>query len=59
MVKLSEDHVTAIGSLILNISLIGRIMVEMETGRALRWKVETVGQEGRGVVCGKLTPPTL
>jgi hypothetical protein len=56
MVKLSEDHVTAIGSLILNISLIGRIMVEMETGRTLRWKVETVG---RGVVCGKLTPPTL
>jgi hypothetical protein len=31
----------------------------LEIGRALRWKVETTGWEGRRVVCGKQAPPRL
>jgi hypothetical protein len=32
-------------------------LINMRSGGALRWKVETISWEGRKVVCGKLTPP--
>jgi hypothetical protein len=38
------------------------VIVEMDNlrpGRTFRWKLETVGREGRGVVCGKPAPPRL
>jgi hypothetical protein len=31
----------------------------LRLGGALKWKVETVGSEGQGVVCGKLAPLRL
>jgi hypothetical protein len=49
MVEWSEDHVAAIGRSYLN----------WRPDGALRWKVETVGWEGRGVGCGKPTPSRL
>jgi hypothetical protein len=58
MAEWSKDYVTAIGSLNLNPSLVG-LWLNWRPGRAPRWKVETVGQEGRGVVRGKLAPPRL
>jgi hypothetical protein len=38
--------VTAIGSLNSNPGLIGGVWLNWRPGRALRWKVETVGREG-------------
>jgi hypothetical protein len=35
------------------------ILDNLRLGEALRWKVETVGSKGRGVVCGKLAPLRL
>jgi hypothetical protein len=57
MVEWSEDHVTVICSLNLNFGLVGRTLLNWRPGGALRWKVETIGQEGWGVVCGKPSPP--
>jgi hypothetical protein len=34
-------------------------MDNLRPGGALRWKVETVGWEGRGVVYEKTAPPRL
>jgi hypothetical protein len=59
MVEWSEDHVAAIGSLNLKFGTFGRLWLNWRPGEALRWKVETIGQEGWGVVCGKLAPPRL
>jgi hypothetical protein len=55
----SKDHVTAIGSLNLNLEIFGRFWGNLRPGGPLRWKVKTIGWEGRGVVCGKSTPPRL
>jgi hypothetical protein len=46
-----EDRVVAIGSLNLNL--------KWRPGGALRWKAETDGWDGQGVVCGKSAPPRL
>jgi hypothetical protein len=34
-------------------------LINLGPGRALRSKVETIGREGRRVVCEKPTPPRL
>jgi hypothetical protein len=59
MAKWSKDHVAAIGSLISNFGLFCRSWLNWRLGGALRWKVETVGWEGRGVVCVKSAPQRL
>jgi hypothetical protein len=59
MVKWSEDHVAVIDSLNLNFGLIDGLWLNWRPGEALRWKVENVVWEGRGVVCGKSAPPRL
>jgi hypothetical protein len=59
MTEWSEDHVAAVGSLNSNSSLVGRLWLNWRPGGALRWKVETIGREGRGVVCEKPAPPRL
>jgi hypothetical protein len=59
MAEWSEDHVVTIGSLNSNFGLVDRIWLNWRSGRALRWKVETAGWEGRGVVCGKPAFPRL
>jgi hypothetical protein len=56
MAEWSKDHVVVIGSLTLNIGTFGRLWLHWRPGGALRWKVKTVGWEGRGVVCGKPAP---
>jgi hypothetical protein len=43
----------------LNFGLSGRFWLNWRSGGALRWKVETVGWEGREVVCEKPAPPRL
>jgi hypothetical protein len=48
MAKGSKDHVATIGSLNSNFGLVGRTWLSWRPGRTLMWKVETVGQEGRG-----------
>jgi hypothetical protein len=52
----SEDHGAAIVSLNLNFGLIDGLWLNWRPGGALRWKVETVGWEGRGAVCGNPAP---
>jgi hypothetical protein len=59
MAEWSEYHVAAIGPLNLNFGIFGRIGLNWRPDEALRWKVETVGWEGRGVVRGKPAPPRL
>jgi hypothetical protein len=59
MAEWSEDHVEAIGSLNLNFGTFGRAWLNWRSGGDLRWKLETIGWEGRGVVWGKLAPPRL
>jgi hypothetical protein len=59
MVEWSEDHVAAIGSLNLNFGTFSRLWLNWRPNEALTWKMETVGREGRGVVCEKLAPPRL
>jgi hypothetical protein len=59
MAEWSEDHVAAIGLLNLNFGTFDRIGLNWRPDGALRWKVETVGWEGRGVVRGKPAPPRL
>jgi hypothetical protein len=60
MIELSEDHVVAVGYFsTLNFGLIDETWLNRRPGGALRWKVETTGWEGRGVVCGKPAPPRL
>jgi hypothetical protein len=59
MVEWSEDHVAAIGSLNSNLGLVGRTCLNWRPGGALRGKVETIGWEGRRVVCGKSAPSRL
>jgi hypothetical protein len=34
-------------------------LINLRPSGALRWKVETIGWEGRGVVCGKPKSPRL
>jgi hypothetical protein len=34
-------------------------MDNLRPGGALRFKVETIGWKGRGMVCGKMAPPRL
>jgi hypothetical protein len=58
MAEWLEDHMVAIGPL--NPTwLFGKLWLNWRPGSALRRKVETVDWEGRGVVCGKPTPPRL
>jgi hypothetical protein len=59
MAEWSKDHMTAIGSSNLNFGLVGKTWLNWRPGGTLRWKVETIGWEGRGVVCRKMTPPRL
>jgi hypothetical protein len=59
MPEWSEDHMTAIGSLNLNLGLFGILWLNWRPVGALRWKVETVGWKGQGVVYGKSAPPRL
>jgi hypothetical protein len=59
MAEWSEDHVAAIGSLNSMPWLVDGSWLNSRSGGALRWKVETTGWEGRGVICGKTTPPLL
>jgi hypothetical protein len=54
-----EDHVVVIGSLNSTLCFMDRTWLNWRSGGALRWKVETVGQEGRRVVCRKPAPPRL
>jgi hypothetical protein len=42
MVEWSKDHEEAIGSLNLNLGLIGDLWLNWKPGGALRWKVETI-----------------
>jgi hypothetical protein len=51
MAEWSQDHVVAIGLLNSNFSLVDRTWLNCRPDGALRCKVETVGLEGRGVVC--------
>jgi hypothetical protein len=41
----------------LSFVLVGRTWLNWKPGEALRWKVETVGWEGRGVVYEKSARP--
>jgi hypothetical protein len=59
MVERLEDHVVAMGFLNLNFGTFDRAWLNWRPGGALRWKVQTTGWEGQGVVCGKLAPPRL
>jgi hypothetical protein len=59
MAEWSEDHAVAIGPLNLNLVICDRFCVIWRPGGALRWKVEIIDWEGRGVVCGKPAPPRL
>jgi hypothetical protein len=59
MVEWSKDHVTTIVTLNLNSGLVGRIWLNWRPGRALRWKVEIISWEDRGVICRKLAPLRL
>jgi hypothetical protein len=43
----------------LNFGISSRKWLNWRPGEALRWKVETVSREGRGVVCKKPAPPRL
>jgi hypothetical protein len=43
----------------LKIGLIDGLCLNWRPDGALRWKVETTGWEGRGVVCEKLAPTRL
>jgi hypothetical protein len=52
MTEWSEDHVKTICPLNLNFGIFDEIGLNWRPGRALRWKVENVGWEGRGVACG-------
>jgi hypothetical protein len=55
----SEHHVAAIGSQTQYFGLVDGTWLNWIPGGALRWKVETTGWEGQGVVCGKPAPPRL
>jgi hypothetical protein len=59
MAEWLEDHVVTICSLNSNFGLVGRTWLNWRPGEALRWKGETAGWEGRGVIFGKLAPPRL
>jgi hypothetical protein len=58
MAEWLEDHVVVIGPLNLNFRIFGRIGLNWRPGGALRWKVETIDWEGRGVG-GKTAPLRL
>jgi hypothetical protein len=49
MVEWSEDHVAAVGSLILNFGTFDGIWLNWRPNEALRWKAETTGWESRVV----------
>jgi hypothetical protein len=54
----SEDHVTAVGYInTQHLGLVDKAWLNWRPGGALRWKVETTGWEGQGVVSDKPAPP--
>jgi hypothetical protein len=59
MTEWSEDHVAAIGFLNSNFGLFGSSWLNWRLGGNLRWKLETISWQGRGVVSGKPAPPRL
>jgi hypothetical protein len=59
MTEWSEDHEAAIGSLNSNLGVVDRTWLNWRSDGALRWKGETVGWKGQGVVCCKLAHPRL
>jgi hypothetical protein len=60
MAEWSEDHVAAIDYFnTQHFGLIDGIWLNWRPGESLRWKVETTGWEGWGVICGKPTHPRL
>jgi hypothetical protein len=59
MAEWSKNHMAAIGSLNLKFKIFGRLWLNRRPSGALGWKVDTIGQESRGVVCAKPAPPGL
>jgi hypothetical protein len=59
MAEWSKDHVAAIVPLTQHFGLADGTWLNWRPGGTLRWKVETAGWEGRGVVCGKSAPARL
>jgi hypothetical protein len=59
MVEWSEDHLATIGSYTQHFGLVDRTWLNWRPGGALRWKMETAGWEGQGVVCDKPASPML
>jgi hypothetical protein len=55
----SKGHMSAIGPYTVILLEVYVRIVNWRPGGALRWKVETVGWEGRGVRCSKPVPPRL
>jgi hypothetical protein len=55
----SKDHMLVIGPYTLILLEVYVGMVNWRPGGAHRWKVETIGWEGRGVRCSMPTPPRL
>jgi hypothetical protein len=59
MAEWSKDHMADIGSLNLKLWSSWWIMDNLISDGTRRWKRDTVGWEGRGVVCGKSVPSRL
>jgi hypothetical protein len=57
MTEWSKDHV--MGLLKSTLDYFGSSWLNWRPGRALRWKGEIAGWEGRGVICGKPAPLRL
>jgi hypothetical protein len=55
----SEDLVMTIGLFNSNSNLVDRTWIIWRPSGALRWKVETTGRDGRGMIHEKPTPPRL
>jgi hypothetical protein len=54
MAKWSEDPVAAVGYFnTQHLGLVDKVWLNWRPDRALRWKGETAGWEGQGVVYGK------
>jgi hypothetical protein len=60
MAKWLDDHVAAVGYFnTQHIVLVVGTWLNWRPSGDLRWKVETAGWEGQGVVCDKPAPPRL
>jgi hypothetical protein len=60
MAEWSEDHVALVGHFnTQHLGLVDKVWLNCRPGRALRWKGETAGWEGWGVVYRKPAPPRL